>query len=74
MSFDSAGDGEGAFVTDLDAEPEVGDGEDGVALGYVESVGDEESRKNLREHLRRTLTQKREVSADTVVEGPLQNC
>lgn len=53
--------GDGILMKDAEAEVETGDGEDGAAVGHIEPpIGDEEARKNLREHLRRTLTQTRE--------------
>lgn len=50
---------EGILVQDTDADVDVIDGEEGNATGVVEShAGNEESKKNLREQLRRTLSKK----------------
>lgn len=62
--------GEGILVKDseveVEAQPEVGDGEDGIAVGHIgPAVGDEEARKNLREQLKRTLSQRRDSSTES---------
>lgn len=50
---------EGILIQEPDAEVDLVDGEQGNASGIVESrAGNEESKKNLREQLRRTLNRK----------------
>ncbi|KAI0769013.1 DUF254-domain-containing protein [Trametes elegans] len=50
---------EGILIQEPDTEVEVIDGEQGNATGLVESrAGDEESKRNLRDQLRRTLSKK----------------
>ena len=47
------------MVQEPDAEVDIIDGEQGNASGIVESrAGDEESKKSLRDQLRRTLSKK----------------
>ena len=54
----TAGEGIGLLrEPDTDAEPEIGDGEDGEAIGQVEAPEDD-ARKSLRDQLRRTLNQR----------------
>ncbi|KAI0074029.1 DUF254-domain-containing protein [Panus rudis PR-1116 ss-1] len=49
---------EGILVTEPDAEVDTIDGVQGTVIGHVESAAsDEEAKRNLREHLRRTLTE-----------------
>ena len=62
--------GEGIILThsetDTESQIDVGDGEDGFAVGHIESaVGDEEARRNLREQLRRTLSQRQGTPEDS---------
>ncbi|KAI0354891.1 DUF254-domain-containing protein [Trametes cingulata] len=50
---------EGILIQEPDAEVEIIDGDQGNASGLVESrAGDEESKRNLRDQLRRTLSKK----------------
>ena len=51
--------GEGILLkeTETDMEPEIGSGEDGEGIGHVE-VPEDRARKNLRDHLRKTLNQR----------------
>ncbi|KAI0670861.1 trafficking protein Mon1-domain-containing protein [Trametes maxima] len=50
---------EGILIQEPDVEVEIMDGEQGNASGQVDSrAGDEESKKNLRDQLRRTLSKK----------------
>lgn len=50
------------MVQEHDAEVDTIDGEQGTASGHIESnISDEESRKNLRDHLRRALTEDSEA-------------
>ena len=50
---------EGILFQEPDAEFDIIDGEQGSAAGLVESqAGNEESKKNLRDQLRRTLSKK----------------
>lgn len=65
------GDVEGILLKDseADVEPEVGSGDDGEAAGHVE-VPEDEARKSLRNHLRKTLNQ-RSYSGDSTGRGTL---
>ncbi|KAH9950658.1 trafficking protein Mon1-domain-containing protein [Amylocystis lapponica] len=57
---------EGMLIQDPEAEVDTTDGEQATASGHVEShAGDEESKKSLRDQLRRTLN-KKESSSDLV--------
>ncbi|KAI0781961.1 trafficking protein Mon1-domain-containing protein [Abortiporus biennis] len=49
---------EGILVQDPDAEVDTVDGEEGTATGRVENISDEEAKRNLRDHLRRTLSER----------------
>lgn len=49
---------DGILVHDVDAEVETATSEETTAVGQNDDVADEESRKNLRVHLRRTLNKK----------------
>ena len=53
---------EGILVHDIDPEVDTTHSEDTTAVGQIDDVADEESRKNLRDHLRRTLSVQREKS------------
>ncbi|KIY72503.1 DUF254-domain-containing protein [Cylindrobasidium torrendii FP15055 ss-10] len=46
---------EGILVLDVDAEVEPADSEEGIAVGQIDANADEESKKTLREQLRKTL-------------------
>ncbi len=49
---------EGILVQEPDAEVETTDGEQGTVSGHLESSSsDEEARRNLRDHLRKTITE-----------------
>lgn len=76
---------DGILVHEADPEVDTTHSEDATAVGQIDDVADEESRKNLRDHLRRTLSVQREksdskrkteelleispVSLDTTLEG-----
>lgn len=76
---------DGILVHEMDPEVDTTHSEDTTAVGQIDDVADEESRKNLRDHLRRTLSIQREksdakrktdefleinsVSPDTTLEG-----
>ncbi|KAG1772371.1 DUF254-domain-containing protein [Suillus occidentalis] len=76
---------DGILVHEVDPEVDTTHSEDTTAVGQIDDVADEESRKNLRDHLRRTLSVQREksdskrkteelleissVSLDTTLEG-----
>ncbi|KAG2037788.1 DUF254-domain-containing protein [Suillus americanus] len=76
---------DGILVHEVDPEVDTTHSEDTTAVGQIDDVADEESRKNLRDHLRRTLSVQREksdakrkadgsldisyVSPDTTLEG-----
>lgn len=49
---------EGILIQDLDAEVEATDGEEGIAIGHLDSglSRDEQSKQSLREKLRKTLS------------------
>ncbi|KAH7885260.1 DUF254-domain-containing protein [Phlebopus sp. FC_14] len=49
---------EGILVHDVDAEVDTVDSEETTAVGQIDEVADEESRKSLRDRLRRTLSVK----------------
>ncbi|KAH7919246.1 DUF254-domain-containing protein [Leucogyrophana mollusca] len=53
---------EGILVHDVDAEVDTINSEETIAVGHVDDGADEESRKNLRDHLRRTLSDRRSMS------------
>ncbi|KAG1745888.1 DUF254-domain-containing protein [Suillus paluster] len=53
---------DGLLVHDVDPEVDTTHSEDTTAVGQIDDVADEESRKNLRDHLRRTLSIQREKS------------
>ncbi|KAI0712079.1 trafficking protein Mon1-domain-containing protein [Earliella scabrosa] len=56
---------EGILLQEPDADVDVIDGEQGIASGLVESrAGNEESKKNLRDQLRRTLSKKESFTAE----------
>ena len=67
---------EGILVQEQDADVDIIDGEQGSAAGLVQSpAGNEESKKSLREQLRRTLSKKESFGgerrrASSVVEFP----
>lgn len=52
---------EGILVHDVDPDVDTPHSED-TAVGQIDDVASEESRKNLRDHLRRTLSVQREKS------------
>ncbi|KAG0704235.1 hypothetical protein DFH29DRAFT_912445 [Suillus ampliporus] len=76
---------DGILVHDIDPEVDTTHSEDTTAVGQIDDVADEESRKNLRDHLRRTLSVQRgksdakrtiddfpelsSISPDTTLEG-----
>ncbi|KAG2151303.1 DUF254-domain-containing protein [Suillus clintonianus] len=53
---------DGILVHDVDPEVDTTHSEETTAVGQIDDVADEESRKNLRDHLRRTLSVQREKS------------
>ena len=53
------------MLQEPDADVDVIDGEQGIASGLVESrAGNEESKKNLRDQLRRTLSKKESFTGE----------
>ncbi|KAG1885013.1 DUF254-domain-containing protein [Suillus subluteus] len=56
---------DGILVHEVDPEVDTTHSEDTTAVGQIDDVADEESRKNLRDHLRRTLSVQREKSVHT---------
>lgn len=58
---------EGILIQEQDADVDIMDAEQGIAAGLVESpAGNEESKKSLREQLRRTLTKKESFTGKIV--------
>ncbi|KAH7908830.1 DUF254-domain-containing protein [Hygrophoropsis aurantiaca] len=55
---------DGILVHDVDAEVDTVTNEETVAVGHVDDI-DEESRKNLRDHLRRTINYSRDTNVFT---------
>ncbi|KAG2155927.1 uncharacterized protein EDB93DRAFT_62171 [Suillus bovinus] len=53
---------DGILVHEVDPEVDTTHSEDTTAVGQIDDVAGEESRKNLRDHLRRTLSVQREKS------------
>lgn len=49
---------DGILVHDVDAEVETTASEETTALGQIGDIADEESRKSLRDQLRRTLSKR----------------
>ena len=49
---------DGILVHDVDAEVETTTGEETTAVGQIHDIPDEQSRKSLRDQLRRTLSKK----------------
>lgn len=49
---------DGILVHDVDAEVETMASEETTAVGQIDDIADEESRKSLRDQLRRTLSKK----------------
>ncbi|KAI0648130.1 trafficking protein Mon1-domain-containing protein [Trametes meyenii] len=59
---------ESILIQEPDAEVEIMDGEQGNASGQVDTrAGDEESKKNLRDQLRRTLSKKESFTDDSKI-------
>lgn len=56
---------DGILVADVDAEVETAASEETTAVGQIDDVADEESRKSLRDQLRRTLS-KREPTGSSL--------
>ncbi|KAG1872390.1 DUF254-domain-containing protein [Suillus subalutaceus] len=64
---------DGILVHEVDPEVDTTHSEDTTAVGQIDDVADEESRKNLRDHLRRTLSVQREKSdAKRKADGSLE--
>ena len=49
---------DGILVHDVDAEVDTTTSEETTAVGLINDIADEESRKSLRDQLRRTLSKK----------------
>lgn len=65
---------EGILVQESDADMDIIDGEQGSAGGLVEfRAGNEESKKNLREQLRRTLSKKESSTGEYLHHCPVDN-
>lgn len=66
---------EGILVQEPDAEVDIISGEQGNADGLVESsAGNEESKKNLRDQLRRTLSKKESFTGTSDQHGHCKPC
>lgn len=63
---------DGILIQEPDVEVETIDGERGTVSGHMESnASDEEAKRNLREHLRRTLTDQEGSGGECCVESPM---
>ena len=66
---------EGILVQEPDADVDIVDGDQGNASGIVESrAGNEESKKNLRDQLRRTLSKKESFAGTSFAIVSLLSC
>jgi len=52
---------DGILVHDVDAEVETTTSDETTAVGQIDDIADEESRKSLRDQLRRTLSKKEQI-------------
>lgn len=64
-SASSVADVEGILVQDVDAEVDTIDGEEGNTAGYIQPVDD--SKQDLRAHLRRTLTKRQSNAGNSLL-------